>query len=130
MAEGVIHRDIKPANVLRAGNKWKISDFGFAVKSRFAFKDRVNVGTPLYMAPESLKKNCYSAKSDIYALGIVLFEMLVGRTPHEVDSEKELEERMGAEIALPRTVKSSKAVEFVSRACQTSEAKRMGREEL
>lgn len=73
MAEGVIHRDIKPANVLRAGNKWKISDFGFSVKSRFAFKDRVNVGTPLYMAPESLKKNCYSLKSDIYAIGIVLY---------------------------------------------------------
>jgi serine/threonine protein kinase len=86
MAEGVIHRDIKPANVLRAGNKWKLSDFGFAVKSRFGFKDRVNVGTPLYMAPESLRKNCYSLKSDIYALGIVLYEMLVGRTPHEVDS--------------------------------------------
>ena len=82
MAEGVIHRDIKPANVLRAGNKWKISDFGFAVKSRFAFKDRVNVGTPLYMAPESLKKNCYSLKSDIYSIGIVLFEMVVGKTPH------------------------------------------------
>ncbi len=56
--------------------------------------------------------------------------MLVGRTPHEVDTEKELEERMGVEIALPRTVKSNKAVEFVSRACQMSEAKRMGREEL
>lgn len=120
MTEGVIHRDIKPANVLRAGNKWKISDFGFAVKSRFAFKDRVNVGTPLYMAPESLKKNCYSLKSDIYAIGIVLYEMLVGRTPHEVHTEKELVDRMGAEIVLPKTVKSIKAVEFVSRACQMS----------
>lgn len=42
----------------------------------------MNVGTPLYMAPESLKKNYYSYKSDVYAVGIVLFEMLVGRTPH------------------------------------------------
>jgi hypothetical protein len=54
--------------------------------------------------------------------------MLVGRTPHEVDTEKELVDRLGAEIALPKSVKSSKAVEFVSRACQMSEAKRMGRE--
>jgi serine/threonine protein kinase len=82
MAEGVIHRDIKPANIMRVGNKWKLSDFGFAVKSRFGFKDRMNVGTPLYMAPESLKKNYYSSKSDLYSLGIVVFEMLVGRTPH------------------------------------------------
>lgn len=86
MAEGVIHRDIKPANIMRAGNKWKLSDFGFAVKSRFGFKDRMNVGTPLYMAPESLKKNFYSNKSDLYSLGIVVFEMLVGRTPHEVEN--------------------------------------------
>jgi len=51
LQENIIHRDIKPANILRFGNKWKISDFGFAVKSKFAFKDRLNVGTPLYMAP-------------------------------------------------------------------------------
>lgn len=73
MAEGVIHRDIKPANIMRVGNKWKLSDFGFAVKSRFGFKDRMNVGTPLYMAPESLRKNYYSSKSDLYSFGIVVF---------------------------------------------------------
>jgi serine/threonine protein kinase len=49
LEEGIIHRDLKPANILRIGNKWKIADFGFAVKSRFEFKDRINVGTPLYM---------------------------------------------------------------------------------
>jgi len=47
--QGVIHRDMKPANILRVGNKWKISDFGFAVKSKYGFKDRINVGTPLSM---------------------------------------------------------------------------------
>jgi serine/threonine protein kinase len=49
--QNVMHRDLKPANILRIGNKWKISDFGFAVKSKYGFKDRINVGTPLYMAP-------------------------------------------------------------------------------
>jgi len=86
LSEGIVHRDIKPANILRVGNKWKLSDFGFATRSRFGFKDRMNVGTPLYMAPESLKKNYYSFKSDLYSLGIVLFEMVVGRTPHEVET--------------------------------------------
>ena len=73
LKEDIIHRDIKPANILRAGNKWKISDFGFAVKSKFAFKDRMNVGTPLYMAPESIKRSFYSYKSDLYSLGIVFY---------------------------------------------------------
>lgn len=49
--KGIIHRDIKPANVMRVGNKWKLADFGFAVKTFYGFKDRMNVGTPLYMAP-------------------------------------------------------------------------------
>ena len=51
LEEDIIHRDIKPANILRVGNKWKLSDFGFAARARLGFKDRVNVGTPLYMAP-------------------------------------------------------------------------------
>ena len=84
----MLHRDIKPANVLRMGNKWKLSDFGFAVRSRFGFKDRMNVGTPLYMAPESFKKSYYSFKTDIYSIGVVLYEMLVGSTPNEAESEQ------------------------------------------
>jgi serine/threonine protein kinase len=102
------------------GNKWKLSDFGFAVKSRFAFKDRMNVGTPLYMAPESLRKNCYSLKSDIYALGIVLFEMLVGRTPHEVQNERELIDCFSSEVIVPKFLKNAKAIEFISKSCQIS----------
>lgn len=82
LEQGVIHRDIKPANILRMGNKWKLSDFGFSTKSRLGFKDKMNVGTPLYMAPESLKKSYYSYKSDLFSIGIVLYEMLVGHTPH------------------------------------------------
>ena len=61
--QGIFHRDLKPANILRIGNQWKISDFGFAVKSRYGFKDIINVGTPLYMAPESFKRSYYSIKS-------------------------------------------------------------------
>jgi serine/threonine protein kinase len=73
ISEGIIHRDLKPANILRVGNKWKISDFGFAVKSRFGFKDRMNVGTPLYMAPQILRKLAYTTKCDIWSTGIIFY---------------------------------------------------------
>jgi serine/threonine protein kinase len=90
----------------------------------------MNVGTPLYMAPESLKKNYYSCKSDLYAIGIVLFEMLVGRTPHEVENEKELIDRLNCEIIIPKFFKNPKVIEFVTKACQMNEAKRLSKEEF
>lgn len=79
-----MHRDLKPANIFRNGETWKIGDFGFSIVCRTdSFFDKINVGTPLYMPPESLKTNKYSFKSDIFAIGIILYEMLTGRTPWE-----------------------------------------------
>ena len=126
--EGVIHRDIKPANILRVGNRWKISDFGFAAKARFGFKDRVNVGTPLYMAPESLRRNFYSFKSDLYSIGIVMFEMLMGNTPYEAKSEKELIEKVSNEIPIPQSIKNPKMIELFSKLTTFSDAKRLTKE--
>lgn len=82
LKKGVIHRDLKPANIMRHGNTWKIGDFGFSIfcKAEFYF-DKLNVGTPLYMPLEALKTNKYSFKSDVFALGIILYEMLNGKTP-------------------------------------------------
>lgn len=93
--KGILHRDIKPANIMRHGNTWKIGDFGFATncKTDFFF-DKLNVGTPLYMPPESLRTNKYSFKSDVFALGIMLYEMLCGKTPWDCKTEKELIQKM------------------------------------
>jgi serine/threonine protein kinase len=118
LAQGVVHRDIKPANILRVGNKWKISDFGFATRAKFGFKDRMNVGTPLYMAPESLKKNYYSYKSDFFSLGMVLYEMIEGCTPWEVDNERDLIEKMSDDIVLPKHVKNVKIADLLAKCCQ------------
>lgn len=49
--QSIIHRDLKPANILRTGNRWKIADFGFAIKSDSEIRTKYNVGTPLYMPP-------------------------------------------------------------------------------
>ena len=88
------------------------------------------MGTPLYMAPESLKKSYYSCKSDIYSMGILLYEMLTGHTPNEAQTQKELLDNITREVSLPKPVRNPCLSQFVSRACLISEAKRMGKDEL
>lgn len=87
--QGVLHRDIKPANVLLdlAADRVTLTDFGLA---RLADAERTRtgllLGTPAYMAPELLAGEPASAASDLYALGVLLFELLAGRRPHQAAS--------------------------------------------
>lgn len=85
----ILHRDLKPANILKMGDVWKICDFGFSARVKEDhFVDLLNVGTPLYMPLEALKSNKYSVKTDIFAMGIILYEMIVGHTPWSCKTEK------------------------------------------
>jgi serine/threonine protein kinase len=79
----IVHRDLKPANLLITDrNMLKIADFGFGIKTdQLAKSSKYNVGSPLYMAPESLKKNEYSFKTDIWSIGVIFYEMLTNDTP-------------------------------------------------
>lgn len=62
--------------------KVKIADFGFAVKEENIKKEcSYNVGSPVYMPLEALNQNMYSFKSDIWAIGVIFYEMLTGKTP-------------------------------------------------
>jgi serine/threonine protein kinase len=81
-SRGIIHRDLKPANIFLKGSTVKLADFGFAMKYTDAKKySSYNVGSPVYMPPEALNENKYSFKSDVWALGVIYYEMLTGKTP-------------------------------------------------
>lgn len=79
---GVIHRDIKPANILldNRGNAY-LTDFGIALIAGNASDEQKVVGTMAYLAPESFQGGVPSLQSDLYALGIILYEMLAGEHP-------------------------------------------------
>jgi eukaryotic-like serine/threonine-protein kinase len=87
---GIIHRDIKPVNVLMdQSNRPILSDFGIAKVlegNKELTRPGAGVGTPEYMSPEQCKGEQVDGRADIYALGIMLFECLTGRTPFVGDN--------------------------------------------
>ena len=86
--QGVIHRDIKPENILLANGRSMVADFGIALAVSAAAGGRLTetgltLGTPLYMSPEqATAEKDISARSDIYSLASVCYEMLAGQPPH------------------------------------------------
>ena len=104
-AAGIVHRDIKPENVFlhrtRSGEVIKVLDFGIAklvgegegipaVTGAGGF-----IGTPTYMAPERLRQGSYDGRSDVYSVGVMLYQMLSGRPPFESPSQSYLEIVLG-----------------------------------
>jgi serine/threonine protein kinase len=89
-AAGVVHRDLKPANILiNEHDMVKIVDFGLAAAasrtdSRIT-KSGILVGTPTYMAPEQVRGQTIDSRTDIYTIGIIMYEMFTARAPYKGD---------------------------------------------
>lgn len=97
---GIVHRDLKPANIMLTRTGVKLLDFGLAkpfseanatdseapTRGSSLTKEGVIAGTPRYMAPEQLQGKSVDARADIFAFGVVMFEMVAGRKPFDADS--------------------------------------------
>lgn len=86
---GITHRDIKPANILLVGETdIKISDFGAAITNGHNERTQVSgIGSPAYMSPEQVLESPLDHRTDIYSLGVVMFQLLTGRLPFEADNQ-------------------------------------------
>jgi serine/threonine-protein kinase len=106
---GVVHRDIKPENILIAEGRPMVADFGIALALSAAAGGRMtetglSLGTPHYMSPEqATAEKEISARSDVYSLGSVLYEMLAGEPPHIGGSAQQIIMKIIAEQAQPLT---------------------------
>jgi serine/threonine protein kinase len=87
--EQIIHRDIKPENILFNFGVVKISDFGWAVFSGMGMRKTAS-GSPLYYPPEIVKGEQYDDKIDVWSIGMMTYECLLGKIPFKVYSEFDL----------------------------------------
>ncbi|MBI3855409.1 MAG: protein kinase [Planctomycetes bacterium] len=111
-ARGIIHRDLKPANILVTGaGEVKVTDFGLA-RDTDATKAITAVGsalgTPMYMSPEQVSAKPSTPRTDVYALGIILYEGLTGTPPHAGRGVMEIYKKTMLEVPIPPSRKNPK----------------------
>src|SRR4051812_25047667 len=84
---GITHRDIKPANILLSGPAdIKISDFGLALSSVSDSTQLTGIGSPAYMSPEQIREEALTQQTDIYSLGVVMYQLLTGQLPYQASN--------------------------------------------
>ena len=100
--KGVVHGDVKPANILiSAEGRLKLMDFGMARLASCASRDSALYGSPAYWCPEQIHGKPQDARSDIFSLGVVLYEMVTGRRPFDARSLPDICSRVLSSTPLP-----------------------------
>ncbi|MEO1574792.1 MAG: serine/threonine-protein kinase, partial [Pseudomonadota bacterium] len=105
--EDVVHRDIKPANIMYhpESGDLKITDFGIArITSSSKTKTGIVLGTPSYMSPEQLAGKNVTGRSDLFSLGVTLYQLLAGQLPFRADSMATLMYKIANEPHTPLSV--------------------------
>lgn len=133
LENNIIHRDLKPQNILVTESfNIKITDFGFA---RYFDNDAMIhtlCGSPMYMAPEIMKNKKYNNKSDLWSVGIILFEMLTATVPHKAKNILELINKIEKyPIKLPKFVQIDESgIDLLNRLLQKDPIKRISWEDF
>ena len=112
--QGVIHRDLRPANVLVTDNDMcKVADFGTSRFLEIAAHGTTVIGSPPYMAPEQFHGKAVFA-SDIYSVGITMYQMLTGMLPYDAPAPADLGKLMSGELVSPPRLKNSAIPKVIS----------------
>ncbi len=126
---GVVHRDVKPENVLLQSGHALVADFGIALALERAGGERltrtgISLGTPQYMAPEQAAgEHAVDARTDVYALGAVLYEMIAGEAPFAAESKQAVLMRVIHEPAVALSTRRSDVPSFLDAAVWRALAK-------
>ena len=125
--QGLVHRDIKPGNLLldKSGRPF-VADFGLALRDENRGKGPRYAGTPAYMSPEQARGEGHrvDGRSDIFALGVVFYELLVGRKPFRGDTQTELLEQITSYEPKPLLQYDEKLPKELQRICFKALSKR------
>jgi eukaryotic-like serine/threonine-protein kinase len=112
--QGVIHRDLRPANVLVTENEMlKVADFGTSRFLEIAAHGTTVIGSPPYMAPEQFQGKAVFA-SDIYSLGVTMYQMLTGMLPYDTPSPADLGKLMSGELVTPPRLRNPSIPKAIS----------------
>ena len=111
---GVLHRDLRPSNVLVTGNGLlKVADFGTSRFLEIAAHGTTVIGSPPYMAPEQFHGKAVFA-SDIYSLGVTMYQMLTGTLPYATPSPADLDRLMAGDLVVPPRLRNTKIPKALS----------------